>query len=105
MGKKYLSIYITNNNKEIETMTRLRLRYERKTTLLKKANNYGILMILSYFSAIAVTLFVGVLIDIITDNTDLMIDVCTLTFLGFGLLGILCMALSFIYTEKAFERN
>jgi hypothetical protein len=104
MGKKYLSIYITNN-KEIETMTRLRLRYERKTTLLKKANNYGILMILSYFSAIAVTLFVGVLIDIITDNTDLMIDVCTLTFLGFGLLGILCMALSFIYTEKAFERN
>ena len=86
-------------------MTRLRLRYERKSTMLKKANNYGILMILSYFSAIAVTLFVGVSIDIITDNTDLMVDVCTLTFLGFGLLGILCMALSFIYTEKAFERN
>lgn len=86
-------------------MTRLRLRYERKSTMLKKANNYGILMILSYFSAIAVTLFVGVSIDIITDNTDLMIDVCTLTFLGFGMLGILCMALSFIYTEKAFDRN
>ena len=86
-------------------MTRLRLRYERKSTLLKKADNYGMLMILSYFSAIAVTLLVGVSIDIITDNTDLMIDVCTLTFLGFGLLGILCMALSFIYTEKAFDRN
>ena len=86
-------------------MTRLRLRYERKSTLLKKADNYGMLMILSYFSAIAVTLLVGVSIDIITDNTDLMIDVCTLTFLGFGMLGILCMALSFIYTEKAFERN
>ena len=105
MGKKYLSIYITNNNKEIETMTRLQMRYERKMVMLKKANNYAMIMILSYFSAIAVTLFVGVLIDIITDNTDLMIDVCTLTFLGFGLLGILCMALSFIYTEKAFERN
>jgi len=105
MGKKYLSIYITNNNKEIETMTRLRMRYERKMVMLKKANNYGMIMILSYFSAIAVTLLVGVSIDIITDNTDLMIDVCTLTFLGFGLLGILCMALSFIYTEKAYERN
>lgn len=86
-------------------MTRLRLRYERKSTLLKKADNYGMLMILSYFSAIAVTLFVGVSIDIITDNTDLMIDVCTLTFLGFGMLGIVTMALSFIYTEKAYERN
>ena len=86
-------------------MTRLRLRYERKSTMLKKAHNYSMLMILSYFSAIAVTLFVGVSIDIITDNTDLMIDVCTLTFLGFGMLGILCMALSFIYTEKAFDRN
>tara|TARA_R110001583_G_scaffold34681_1_gene116153 strand:+ start:78 stop:395 length:318 start_codon:yes stop_codon:yes gene_type:complete len=105
MGKKYLSIYITNNNKEIETMTRLQMRYERKMVMLKKANNYGMIMILSYFSAIAVTLLVGVSIDIITDNTDLMIDVCTLTFLGFGLLGILCMALSFIYTEKAYERN
>ena len=31
MGKKYLSIYITNNNKEIETMTRLQMRYERKS--------------------------------------------------------------------------
>ena len=86
-------------------MTRLRLRYERKMVMLKKADNYGMLMILSYFSAIAVTLLVGVSIDIITDNTDLMIDVCTLTFLGFGLLGILCMALSFIYTEKAYNRN
>ena len=103
MGKKYLSIYITNN-KEIE-MTRLRLRYERKMVMLKKADNYGMLMILSYFSAIAVTLLVGVSIDIITDNTDLVVDVCTLTFLGFGLLGILCMALSFIYTEKAYNRN
>jgi F0F1-type ATP synthase assembly protein I len=101
MGKKYLSIYITNNI-GIETM---RLRFERKQVMLKKASNYSMLMILSYFSAIAVTLFVGVLIDIITDNTDLMIDVCTLTFLGFGMLGILCMALSFIYTEKAYERN
>ena len=86
-------------------MTRLQLRYERKSTMLKKAHNYSMLMILSYFSAIAVTLFVGVSIDIITDNTDLMVDVCTLTFLGFGMLGILCMALSFIYTEKAFDRN
>jgi|TARA_X000001388_G_scaffold70623_1_gene59905 hypothetical protein len=86
-------------------MTRLRLRYERKMVMLKKADNYGMLMILSYFSAIAVTLLVGVSIDIITDNTDLVVDVCTLTFLGFGLLGILCMALSFIYTEKAYNRN
>ena len=86
-------------------MTRLRLRYERKMVMLKKADNYGMLMILSYFSAIAVTLLVGVSIDIITDNTDLVVDVCTLTFLGFGLLGRLCMALSFIYTEKAYNRN
>ena len=86
-------------------MTRFRLRYERKMVMLKKADNYGMLMILSYFSAIAVTLLVGVSIDIITDNTDLVVDVCTLTFLGFGLLGILCMALSFIYTEKAYNRN
>ena len=86
-------------------MTRLQLRYERKMVMLKKADNYGMLMILSYFSAIAVTLLVGVSIDIITDNTDLVVDVCTLTFLGFGLLGILCMALSFIYTEKAYNRN
>tara|TARA_R100001460_G_scaffold76457_1_gene117465 strand:- start:166 stop:429 length:264 start_codon:yes stop_codon:yes gene_type:complete len=86
-------------------MTRLRLRYERKMVMLNKANNYSMLMILSYFSAIAVTLLVGVSVDIITDNTDLVVDVCTLTFLGFGLFGILCMALSFIYTEKAYNRN
>ena len=81
------------------------LRIERKQVLLRKADNYGMFMILSYISALFVTLLVGVTIDIITDNTDLVVDVCTLTFLGFGTLGILCMAMMFIYTEKAYNRN
>jgi len=101
MGKKYLSIYITNNI-GIETM---RPRFERKQVLLKKADNYGLLMILSYSSALFVTFFVGLAISLMTNNEDLLVNACTLTFLGFGMLGILCMALSFIYTEKAYERN
>jgi len=101
MGKKYLSIYITNN-KEIETM---RLRFERKQVLLKKANNYSAISFMAYLCAIIVPLFVGVAIDIILDNDDVLVNVCTLTFLGFGMLGIVTMALSFIYTEKAYERN
>ena len=67
------------------------LRIERKQRLLRKADNYGMFMILSYISALLVTLIVGVTIDIITDNSDLIVDVCTLTFLGFATLGILCM--------------
>ena len=83
----------------------MRLRYERKQVMLKKASNYAILSLLSSFSALALTLFVGVAINIIYDNSDLMIDVCTLTFLGFGMLGILCMMLSFVYTEKAYQND
>ena len=79
--------------------------FQRKQVLLRKADNYGMFMILSYISALFVTLLVGVTIDIITDNTDLVVDVCTLTFLGFGTLGILCMAVMFIYVEKAHSRN
>jgi hypothetical protein len=83
----------------------MRLRYERKQVMLKKANNYAILSLLSSFSALALTLFVGVAINIIFDNSDLVVDVCTLTFLGFGMLGILCMMLSFVYTEKAHQHD
>jgi len=101
MGKKYLSIYITNNI-GIETM---RLRYERKQIMLKKASNYSAISFMSYLCALIVPLFVGIAINIILDNDEVLVNVCTLTFLGFGLLGILCMALSFIYTEKAYERN
>jgi len=101
MSKKYLSIYITNNI-GIETM---RLRYERKQIMLKKASNYSAISFMSYLCALIVPLFVGIAINIILDNDEVLVNVCTLTFLGFGLLGILCMALSFIYTEKAYERN
>ena len=101
MGKKYLSIYITNNI-GIETM---RLRYERKQIMLKKGSNYSAISFMSYLCALIVPLFVGIAINIILDNDEVLVNVCTLTFLGFGLLGILCMALSFIYTEKAYERN
>jgi len=101
MGKKYLSIYITNNI-GIETM---RLRYERKQIMLKKASNYSAISFMSYLCALIVPLFVGIAINIILDNDEVLVNVCTLTFLGFGFLGILCMALSFIYTEKAYERN
>lgn len=81
------------------------LRIEQKQRLLRKADNYGMFMILSYISALLVTLIVGVTIDIITDNTDLVVDVCTLTFLGFATLGILCMAMMFICIENAHSRN
>ena len=81
------------------------LRIERKQMLLRKADNYGMFMILSYISALLVTLIVGVTINIITDNSDLVVDVCTLTFLGFATLGVLCMAMMFIYIEKAHSRN
>src|SRR6056300_377372 len=101
MGKKYLSIYITNNI-GIETM---RLRFERKQVMLKKASNYSAISFMAYLCAIIVPLFVGTAIEIILDNDEVLVNACTLTFLGFGLLGILCMALSFIYTEKAYERN
>jgi hypothetical protein len=60
---------------------------------------------MAYLCAIIVPLFAGTAIDIILDNDEVLVNVCTLTFLGFGMLGILCMALSFIYTEKAYERN
>ena len=101
MGKKYLSISMTNNI-GIETM---RLRFERKQVMLKKASNYSAISFMAYLCAIIVPLFVGVAIDIILDNDDVLVNVCTLTFLGFGMLGIVTMALSFIYTEKAYERN
>ena len=81
------------------------LRIERKQMLLRKADNYGMFMILSYISALLVTLIVGVTINIITDNSDLVVDVCTLTFLGFATLGVLCMAMMFIYIENAHSRN
>tara|TARA_E500000178_G_scaffold41804_1_gene37533 strand:+ start:448 stop:711 length:264 start_codon:yes stop_codon:yes gene_type:complete len=81
------------------------LRIERKQMLLRKADNYGMFMILSYISALLVTLIVGVTINIITDNSDLVVDVCTLTFLGFATLGVLCMAMMFIYIEKSHSRN
>ena len=81
------------------------LRIERKQMLLRKADNYGMFMILSYISALVVTLLVGVTINIITDNSDLVVDVCTLTFLGFATLGVLCMAMMFIYIEKSHSRN
>ena len=101
MGKKYLSIYITNNI-GIETM---RPRFERKQVLLKKANNYSAISFMAYLCAIIVPLFVGTAIEIILDNDEVLVNVCTLTFLSFGMLGIVTMALSFIYTEKAYERN
>jgi len=83
----------------------MRLRYERKQIMLKKASNYSAISFMSYLCALIVPLFVGIAINIILDNDEVLVNVCTLTFLGFGLLGILCMALSFIYTEKAYERN
>ena len=83
----------------------MRLRYERKQIMLKKASNYSAISFMSYLCALIVPLFVGIAINIILDNDEVLVNVCTLTFLGFGLLGIVTMALSFIYTEKAYERN
>jgi len=73
--------------------------------MLKKASNYSAISFMSYLCALIVPLFVGIAINIILDNDEVLVNVCTLTFLGFGLLGIVTMALSFIYTEKAYERN
>ena len=83
----------------------MRPRFERKQVLLKKADNYSAISFMSYLCAIIVPLFVGIGIDIILDNDEVLVNVCTLTFLSFGMLGIVTMALSFIYTEKAYERN